>query len=739
MTAAEYGPEVNLEGLRAQLAGRLAALPLVGAAGLLLWLSLQHRSLSLAALGIAFGLMIVSVGSGLAVRALAAAHPVAARHLLVWSLAAGLLASMWFCSAPWLPFLGLMVIFAGAMLISGGEFATAGTIAAWAMWLARSGVRAYPLPGLLIALAFGTVLASLTVRTLYTALEWAWTMQERADRLLELARDRQGELARTLKSLDIANTILRRTQRELITARKQAEEAQLMKEQFAANISHELRTPLNLILGFSEMIYLSPETYGEMSWPPRLRQAVYQIYRSSRYLLEMIDDVLDLSRFEIAGFTLSREYTALEALLREAVEIAEDLIRGRPVLLEVEIAPDLPLLEIDRTRIRQVLLNLLNNAARFTEEGVVRVEARRVGGEVLVSVSDTGPGIPADKLPHLFREFYQIDGSLHRKHGGVGLGLAISKRFVEAHGGRIWVESQEGVGSTFTFALPIPGEQVPFARLERARPLEPPQGGDRPPIVVVDPDPTVADLIRRYTEGREVVQVHDVGRLTEAIHLHHPQAVVWNVPPGGQVSGDAIPPVAVPFIECSLPSQAWLARDLAVAACLTKPITRERLLQEIERLGGVYDLLVVDDERGFCQLIEQLLEGSGRPFTVRHAYRGEDGLAALRSRRPDLVLLDLVMPGMDGFQVLQRMREDPGLIDVPVILLTATSYVEDALSQCSSQVVIRRPDGLRPAEVLRCLRAVIGELEPRYDERAAPDDTFISHLTGGEPAEHPPD
>jgi signal transduction histidine kinase/CheY-like chemotaxis protein len=716
----ERGAEINLEDLRSQLAGRLAVALMVASLALL-WVNWPQESFPF------FGAIPLAalIGIGWGVRKLVNVRPALARHLLVWSLTAGLLAAMWLFSDPWLPFLGLPLTFVSALLVSGGQFATAGATAALAAWLARSGARPYPLLQLLVTQALAVALAWEAVRTLYTALGWAWTMQQRADHLLELSRDRQGELSNALKSVDLANTVLRRTQRELISARRQAEEARLMKEQFAANISHELRTPLNLILGFSEVMYLSPEIYGDLRWPATLRQDVYQIYRSSRHLLEMIDDVLDLSRFEIAGFTLNREPTPLEPLLHDAAELAQDLFRGRPVHLELEIGPDLPPPEIDRTRVRQVLLNLLNNAARFTEEGVVRVEARRADGEIVISVSDTGPGISVDELSHIFEEFYQVDRSLRRRHGGAGLGLAISKHFVEAHDGRIWAESQEGAGSTFYFALPIPGQYVPLSRLRVDRPLEPQESEVRPPILVIDPDPAVADLVRRHIEEYEVMQVEDVDRLADEVTLHHPQAVVWNVPPGNRANRAEIPALPAPCIECSLPSQAWLAGDLEVSACLTKPITAAQLLQQIKQLGHVQDVLVVDDDRGFCQLVERMLGTTGQPFNVRRAYDGREGLRAMRGRRPDLLLLDLIMPGADGFQVLDEMRQDSEIADVPVILLTATSYAEDALQQYSNQMVIHRPDGLYPAEVLSCLRAVVGVLEPRYDERSVPEEEDV--------------
>lgn len=712
------GPDVNLEDLRAQLTERLA-LVLMGASGLLAWWTLPQNPFPVAL----FGLSILLLGLGTGVRILVGARQALARHLLVWGLSAGPLAAMWLFSEPWLPFLSIPLVFVGAMLISGGGLAIAFVGGAFAVWLYYGGVRAYPIPELFAVLALGVALAWQTVRTLYTALEWAWTMQQRADQLLQLGRNRQGELSRTMKSLNLSNALLQRTQRELIAARRQAEESRLMKEQFAANVSHELRTPLNLILGFSELMYLSPKVYGDIVWPPNLRRDVYQIYRSSRHLLGMIDDILDLSRFEMAGFTLNREPTPLEPLLKDTLEIAKNLFRGLPVQLDVKVFPVLPTLKIDRARIRQVLLNLLNNAARFTKAGGVRLEAKSVGGEVVISVSDTGPGIPADQLTHIFDEFYQVDRSLHRRHGGAGLGLAISKRFVEAHGGRIWVESQEGVGSTFTFTLPIPGQRVPVSHPHKTRPVEPSWPETRPRIVVVDPDPSVADLIRRHVGEYEVVHLEDTRELGSQVMLYHPRAVVCNVPPGEHSDYEDVNlSMPTPFVECSLPSQAWVSKDLAVVACLTKPITAQRLLREIARLDNVRDVLIVDDDRGFCQLVRRILTTTEQDFDVRHAYDGRDGLHAMRVQRPDLVLVDLVMPGVDGFQVLETMREEPALADVPVIVLTAKSFAEDALDQRGGQVVIYRPDGLRPVEVLRCLRAVIDVLEPHYDEWALPED-----------------
>jgi len=709
---AHIGHSLNLEELRGQLSHRLAWV-LATTGGLAVWV-LLYLHYPLSPLGVLLaGLMTLGWGVG----RWAYTRPVFARHLLTWGLVSGLLVSMGVSAEPWLPFLGLLLIFVNTVLLPIGGVATAGAVAALATWLTHSGARVYPLVGLLTALTLAVVVAWLIVHTLYTALEWAWTMQQRADHLLEVARDHQAELNKALKSLDTANYILRRTQRELIMAWKQADDARQAKEQFAAHVSHELRTPLNIIIGFSEMIHLSPEVYGLKKWPAALRQDIYQIYESARHLLQMINDVLDLSRFELAGFALHKESVAVQPLLQETMGIVAGLARGRPIQLQLDCQDGLPTLEIDRIRIRQVLLNLLNNALRFTEQGEVRLAARQVGNEILFSVSDTGPGIAAADLPNLFREFYQADLSLNRRHGGTGLGLAISKHFVEAHNGRIWVESEPGAGATFYFTIPITGKSTPLARLKDGRPLEIQERTEKPLLLIVDRDPGVAELAARRLQNYEVLPVEDSPRLREAIALYHPQAVIYNVRPGEHADRAALDGLPVPIIECSLPSRAWIEERLHVSACLTKPVTAAQLLEQMERFPDARDVLVIDDDRGFCLLVERILACSGRPLSVRRAYSGQEGLDGLRQRRPDLVLLDTAMPDMSGFEVLERLRQEEGLSDLPVILITAASLAEDFLAQQETEIVIRRPDRLRVEEVLECLQAVLSVLRPRYGGR----------------------
>ncbi|MCL6429969.1 MAG: response regulator [Anaerolineae bacterium] len=703
--SAEVEPATLLGDLRQQMTGSLAGLLIAASvAAIVSFLPLDTFPL------IPCGLWVLLLILGLVVCRIVSRHPAGARHLLVWGVLAVLLIALWATPEPWVPFLGVMLAFGSAILLPDSEWIVAGVTGAAAAWLGWHGLRSYPLRDLTLVLLLGAALARLLVRSLYTPLQWAWSMQRRADQLLEVARSRQAELNSTLRSLELAYALQRRMQDELVAARQRAEDARRMKEQFAANISHELRTPLNLILGFSEVMCLSPEVYGNWAWPAALREDLQHVYQSSKHLLEMIDDILDLSRFEMVGFTLRREPTPVDVLLRNAADIAGDLFRGKPVTFELAIAPNLPTLELDRTRIRQVVLNLLNNAQRFTSSGTVRLEAQRVNNEVVITVSDTGPGIPADKLPFVFDEYYQVDQSLSRKQQGAGLGLAICKRFVEAHDGRIWVESREGVGSRFSFALPIPGQYPLAPHLYRTE-LRERAAVSRPCVLLVEPDRAVATAIERHLPGYEVVQIADSAQLPGAVASFHPRAVVWNAAPG-PVDRKSRPDLPVPVIECSVPSQAWVADGLGVVGCLNKPVTSGQLLPVLARLGNVHDVLIVDDDPGFGQLVQRMLLAAKPALAVRVAHCGSAGLAAMREQRPDLVLLDLVMPEMDGFQLLAAMRDDPTLSGLPVLLLTARSLAEDVLSQRESQLVVRRAGGLRPGESLRCLQALLDVLEP---------------------------
>lgn len=714
MTQVQLCPAGVVDDLRNEIAGLVGLVAMVGGV-LLLWSTLVDWPFPMPAAICALLLSAI----GLVGRELARRHISWSRYVLVTGLALLVLAAMWIFGDERLPLAGVLLVLIATPLFMGGGVAVAALVAALAAWLNAAGYRTYDVVFVAGLLGSAVILSALILHQLLSALQWAEKAWQRADRLFEESSKRQVELNETLKSLDLANELQQRTQYELAVARKRADEARRMKEMFAANISHELRTPLNLILGFSELMYKTPEVYGDAAWPVALRRDVFQVYSASRHLMEMINDILDLSRFEMTGFTLNREITPLRPFLQDTMAIVADLFRGHPARLETQLADDLPELELDRTRIRQVLLNLFANAKRFTDGGCVRLEARVEGDEVLITVADTGAGIPADRLPLIFDEFYQVDSSLRRKREGVGLGLAISKRFVEAHEGRIWVESKQGRGSRFVFALPFAGRRN-AAVLER----DGTRMGEALPrarLLVVDPDPGVTELIARHLTEYDVLPVLQADRLDEEIAQKRPRAVLDNRPANEAAAATLPQSTSVPVFRCSLPGRAWTIEDMKVAACLYKPVTEEQLDKELERLGPVGDVLIIDDDRGFVQLVERMLQATGRGYRTLRAYDGTEGLELMRQAAPGAVLLDLIMPEMDGAQVLAEMRKDAALSSIPVVLLSATSPKEERAA--NRDLVISRHDGLRMMEVLRCLEAVIPLLEPHYDDGAFLDRT----------------
>ncbi len=650
---------------------------------------------------------------GVLVLRLGSDRPQVARLLLAFGLPLLLVSGMGLFPMAWLPFVGVVLVFVAGILATGADVVAALLIGISAVILNQIGLRSYELTGVVISLSLALIVSLLIGRTLYVTLDLVWHMNQRAEELLETTRSQQAELRSAVKSLRIVNDIRERTGRELLVAQKHLREAQRAKEQFAANISHELRTPLSIILGFSEVMYLSPEVYGSAEMPPKLLRDIYQIYRNSRHLLEMIDDILDLSRFEMVGFTLHKEPTRFEDLVNEMRPAVADLFPAEAdVALVVDLPDDLPVVDIDRIRIRQVLLNLLNNASRYTDSGEVRLSAEADDEQLIVHIRDTGIGIAPDALDAIFNEFYQVDHSLSRQYGGAGLGLSISKRFIDAHNGRIWVESKPGEGSTFSFMLPVVAQAVGLPDWEPSRPLSPPATDERPYVVLVEPDTQVHSMVQRHLGEYTVLPLQHPDGLDELVAQFRPLALLWNVQPGQTVPPDVAARVSLPLLECSLPSQARLADSLGARACLTKPIVFSQLQHELEKLGRVRHILLIDDNPGVCQLIERRLTAEMPDLNVHMAFNGETGLQAMRHQRPDVIILDLMMPELDGFGLMEAVRADASLADMPIILLTATSYFEDRLAQFGNQMRILHTQPWHTGETLRCLEGILDSLTP---------------------------
>ena len=703
----------NLEALRSDLTRRFAYV-LAAAGGLWMWAMLVQWPFPTTL----FSLGALLVASAFTAIYLLKRHRQWAYRVLIVAPLAVVMLTMWFNGKAWIPFLLVPLAVIDIILLPTPGIIGQVVAGALAWWMVRQGLRYYPLEIWAIVTTMVVIAVWLAVDTLLTALAWAQKSQRKADRLLAESQDQQARLNRAVRSLQIMTDLQKRTEFALAQAYRQAEEARLMKEQFAANISHELRTPLNLIMGFSEILYLSPEVYGLEEWPASLRRDIHHIYRSSRHLMAMINDILDLSRFEVSGFTLSKEPTPVSDLLSETAEIAQDIFRNHPARFVAEFPPHLPTLEMDRTRIRQVILNLLNNAQRHTQAGAVRLEAWQERAEVRIRVSDTGPGIPQEEQERIFEEFYQADTVIRRKRSGAGLGLAISKRFVEAHGGRIWVESELGEGAQFTFSLPLAAPiPLPASATQEDVLVRAASSGFQHAILLLDPDPQVAALVDRHLASYDVIHAPSLDDLQEMVLNYHPHAVLYNLDIEEEAVMAALDGVDAPLIGGALPSRWWLAEDIQVTDILGKPVSVEDIRAACEPLPEGATLLVVDDDRGFIQLIERIVSAFRPDIAIFHAFDGIEGLATMREHRPHLVFLDLQMPEADGYQTLERMRNDPDLMHIPVIFITAHNLAEDALESGQGRLVVNRPGGLHMNEILQCVEAIVDVMEPQFESR----------------------
>ena len=630
---------------------------------------------------------------------------------------------IWISASPLAVAVFPAVIFLSMALLGARPMAGATALGAMVTLLAAWQRRqpAGPVLASLAMLCLAALIAWVAHRNLSIALEWAWNSYRQAWNATEEARQRRGELAATLKALDEAYYRLERFSAQLAQAREAAEEARRAKQQFVATVSHELRTPLNIIIGFAELMTLSPESYGVRGVPRQFMGDINRIYRSAQHLKALIDDVLDLSQIDARHMILLAEQSDLRQVITEATDMIWGLAMQKGLRLVLNVPDSLPTFSFDHLRIRQVLLNLLSNAVRFTSEGQITVSARLEGKVIQVTVADTGAGIAAEDLGKVFEEFRQLDQSLSRRHEGTGLGLALSRRFVELHGGRMWVESELGQGSRFHFTLPlVPPAQAPAK--EGPAPLPLPAGVQAHTgrtLLVVTQEPMVANLLRRHLQGYQVRSVPPE-ELLPAINTYLPHAVIENnlLPAAVQPTGAAAPrpdldhPLPVPLITCPLPDPAHLGRELGVDYYLVKPITRERLLSLLAGYGeAVRRVLIVDDDAQFAELMARTVRAAPCSYAVDAAYSGEEGLARMRECPPDLVLLDLVMPGMDGLAVLQLMRAEERLRTIPVVIVTAHDLPSsEARFPGRNLVTMRGTEDFTLTEVLNCVQALLDAL-----------------------------
>ncbi len=493
-------------------------------------------------------------------------------------------------------------------------------------------------------------------------------------------------------------------------ARAAAEAANTAKSQFLANMSHELRTPLSAVIGYSEMVQEELEDLGEAG----LIGDMKKIESNARHLLGLINDVLDISKIEADRIEIFAEDFDVASVVREVAGSVEGLIGKKGNALVLDLAEGLGRAHTDVTKLRQCLINLLSNAAKFTENGRIILAVARAGDTLRFAVSDTGIGMNADQVGKLFERFAQADASTTRRFGGTGLGLAITRAFADMLGGAITVESRQGEGTTFTLTLPLRYQESGTPDPDEAGAVV----GDRNTILVVDDDAATRDLLARFLEreGFSVAVAEDGRRGLELARSLRPRAVLLDVTMP-QMDGWAVlrtlraePEIgATPIVMVTVLDEQNLAFSLGATDYLQKPIDWGSLRQIVERFrpaGGAGPILVVEDEPDVREHLCAHLRREG--FPVREAENGVRALDSMAQERPALILLDLMMPEMDGFTFLRTLRERAEWRDVPVVVLTAKDITAEDRRRLAGQadrVLAKGRTGL--AELARELRALM--------------------------------
>jgi signal transduction histidine kinase/CheY-like chemotaxis protein len=495
-----------------------------------------------------------------------------------------------------------------------------------------------------------------------------------------------------------------------------------VKSQFLANMSHELRTPLNSVIGFSRVILKGID--GPIN--DVQQQDITAIYNSGMHLLNMINEILDLSKIDAGKMELQLEDVNISDVINTAITNTTGLVKDKPIELIQKVPADLPLIKADEIRISQVLINLISNAVKFTDKGTIKVEASISmtsdnKPELLVTVTDTGMGISAEDQLKLFQRFSQVDDSPTRKTGGTGLGLSICRSLIELHGGKIGLQSsQVGKGSVFYFTLPMPGF-VPGYNLDQLT------HGENV-ILAIDDDPQVISLYDRFlkTQGFEVIALSDASMAVERARELKPFAITLDImmpqKDGWQVLRELKQDPEtreIPILICSILQEEEKGYSLGASEYLVKPFLQDDLINAISRLtkvGTTSQVLVVDDDADDLRLIQKMVE-QNNTLHLSLAQGGEEALEILQKSTPDVIIMDLFMPNINGFDLLDKIKIDARLNRIPVIVLTGADLNADQqkqLSEYSEQLLTKSV--LKESDLLNNIEQALLKIKTRITE-----------------------
>ena len=501
------------------------------------------------------------------------------------------------------------------------------------------------------------------------------------------SRDEIGDLAvsfnRMAEALNARETDNARLVGALEESNRSLGMASQHKSQFLANMSHELRTPLNAIIGFSEILLNEPES----ALPLEVRQEFQgHIHESGRHLLRLINDILDLSKVEAGRMTIERELVDVGGTVDGVLSTVRPLASKKQITVTAEVGSGIGPVGVDPAKLKQILYNLLSNAIKFTEElGQVGVRVTRDGGNISFVVWDTGIGIPHDEQARIFDEFYQIQQTAGKEYPGTGLGLALAKKFVELHGGQISLKSEPGSGSTFTFTIPSALRQQEQRQTEAAV-----VDGAGPLVLVIEDDERTRELLKfsltrggyRVEEARDgdeaLAKARELRPAIITLDILLPRRDGWDVL---RTLKDDPVTRDTPVVIVSIVDEQQRGYSLGAADYVLKPFSRDDLLQRLASFGfsatiraqAIKALLVVDDSE-LMTSVAGMLESAG--FHTLRAQGPRDGLALAVDARPDVILLNLVMPEMSAFEMMRRLKANQWTKEIPVFVVTARSLDE---------------------------------------------------------------
>ncbi len=558
-----------------------------------------------------------------------------------------------------------------------------------------------------------------------------------ARRRLQETREHRAEISRMLKEQSQFNYQLKQMARMLEQARSRAEEAREDRDRFAMAVSHELRSPLNFIIGFSDLMVNAPDTYAPLpDWPSGLYDDAQEIFKSSKHLLDLINDILDMGKMDARQMPLFRERVNPKDLLDEIEDLVAGPIIQKGLQFEIKYEENMPFIFVDRTRIRQVLLNVITNSMRFSKKGKISVDAGMYSkDEIVISIHDDGPGIAPDDLDRIFYEFRQAGQDSWSREKGSGLGLPISKRFVELHGGKIKVESELQKGTIIRVFLPV---MEPLLSIQEQQ-TDMLEGGEERVasnyakkqadlIICYSTDHSKAKQIGTLLFDYEVIPVTNLIELRSKIENYYPSAIILDE---AYINENQVSmlvetlPYSIPIIRFQFTEilEQSLILPGGVFRYLVKPVSRDVLIKTIQEVGdSTSDLLVIDDDPSMVRLFTQAIKSfTGvkneiEDVVFHPAYSGKEALEIISHQNVDAILLDLDLPDIHGTQVLAEIRKMEAHKTTPVIIISASDFGELQQSIKPGHFQIMNKDPYHPVEMRVIFHSVLEVLKPDFRE-----------------------